>query len=170
MTPVLKRPPITAAPLGGIVRCEYFQTAYVTNDLSRACEVFTCRYGIKAYHEMGGLFDSGSVMTVKLAWVGGHMIELIEAHGPGMEFYNDRLPAGEFAIRHHHLGYLLPDERAWQDLECEIVRSGWAIFTDDHLEGLMKVKYVEAAELGHFMEFFLLEAGGIAMFEAVPAS
>lgn len=170
MVPILKRPIIKCAPLNGIFRCEYFQTAYVTNDLERACEIFTRRYGIQGFHALEESFENGSAMSVRLAWIGGHMIEIIQARGPGMEFYNDRLPAKEFAIGHHHLGYLLPDEQTWRELQIEIAESGWNVIMDEDLEGLFKVRYVEARELGHYMEFFLLKSGGIKMFEAVPAS
>jgi extradiol dioxygenase family protein len=164
------RPRANIAPLGGVFRCDYFQTAYVTNDLERACEVFAERYGVSAWHSLDNSFQNGSRMSIRLAWIGGHNLEIIEAHGPGMEFYNDRLPEGEFAIRHHHLGYLLPDEQAWQDFETEIETRGWNVALADDLTGFLKVKYLDAPELGHYMEFFLLDAGGIAMFEAVPAS
>jgi hypothetical protein len=170
MKSVLKRPPINVAPLGGLFRCEYFQTSYVTNDLTQACGVFSNRYGIGDYHSLEAPSEDGSHISVRLAWIGGHLIEIVQATGPGMEFYNARLPADAFAIRHHHLGYLLPNEGAWQDFESEIVKSGWNVVMAGDTEGFLKFKYVEAPELDHYMEFFLLGPGGIAMFESVPAS
>lgn len=170
MSSILKRPAINIAPLGGVFRCEYFQTSYVTNDLTRACEVFSSRYGVGEYHVLEAPAENGSHISVRLAWIGGHLIEVVQASGRGMEFYNARLPADEFAIRHHHMGYLLPDEQAWQDFESEIAGSGWNVVMEGDTEGFLKFKYVEAPELDHYMEFFLLGPGGIEMFESVPAS
>ncbi len=170
MSSILKRPSINCAPAAGLFRYEYFQMAYVTNDIQRACEVFTRRYGIQRYHDLENTFENGSSISVRLAWIGGHMIEVIQANGPGMEFYNDRLPSDEFGISHHHMGYLLPDEQAWQELSSEIAEAGWKVVIDEDMGSFLKVKYVEAPELGHYLEFFLLGPDGAEMFGAIPAS
>ncbi len=59
------------------------------------------------------------------------MYELIEASGPGTEFYTKRLPEKNFG-------------------------------------GFMRCCYVEAPELGHYLEYILPEAAGIEFFESVP--
>lgn len=169
LQPIVKRPPTTIAPREGLMRAEHFQVAYVTSDIQRACAVMRERYGVEAFFGMDAPCHGGS-MHVELAWVGGVMIELIQAQGPGTEFYTDRLPKDRFAIRHHHYGYLVPDLDAWDSLKANVERGGWPIVFENHVEGLLRFFYVEAGDLGHYLEYFLLEPGGVALFEGIPAS
>ena len=170
MPTTVVRPQMSNAPGDGVMRCEYFQVAYVTNDLERAAAVFSERYGIKAYTGLDGQHPDGGSITIKLAWAGGVMIELIEAKGPGTDFYTSRLPADGFAIRHHPLAYLVNNLADWNALMDELARKDMPIVFSGHTEGYMRFCYAYAAEVDHYLEYFLLEADGIAFFESVPAS
>jgi hypothetical protein len=162
--------PERTAQRNQILRNDHFQVAYVTNDLARACRTLSDRYGIKGFRDDGGQLPAGGQMNLALAWAGGIMFELIEASGPGAALYNERLPAEGFAIRHHHLGYLVRNEEAWNALEQEIDRDGWTVALKDSAVGFYRAIYVDAPELGHYLEYILPEPGGIAFFESVPVS
>jgi hypothetical protein len=167
---LVRRPSLNVRPGEGLLKAEHFQVAYVTNDAARACQVFKDRYGIKAFGPLDAETPAGGKIHIELAWAGGIMFEIIEASGPGTDFYNDRLPKDGFAIRHHHYGYLTHTEAEWEALQDEIRRGGWTIAMSGHSEGFMRFAYVEAPELGHYLEYFLLDPAGVAFFENVPAS
>lgn len=160
MTGLLNRPDAQTAYHTGLLRKDQFQVAYVTNDLERACGLFSQRYGIGEYDYIRGDMPEGARIAVALAWSGVTNYEIIEAHGDEAAFYNKRLPADDFAIRFHHLGFLVHDRQAWRALEQELEKGGWPIVSRVEGNGLMDAYYVEAPELGHYLEYiYPLEAG-----------
>lgn len=144
-----------------------FQVAYVTNDLDRAMEVFKARYGVPEFallhHGANGEFQT----TAALAWCGAMMFELIQAKGPGTEFYNNRLPTSEFAIKHHHLGFLCPSVDEWQAIKAIAVREELPIALEGENHSF-KGLYVEATELGHYLEYIYANEQGLAFFDSLP--
>lgn len=166
---LVNKPKGSFSPGKGLLRAEHFQVAYVTNDIERACEIFRNRYGISAFVGRDAKMPTGDQMHIELAWVGGIMIEVIQAIGPGMEFYNKFLSPA-FEIKHHHFGYLVHDIASWTELQDEIQRGGWPIAFEGKAEGFMQFCYIEAQELGHYLEYFLLGPDGVAFFESVPVS
>jgi hypothetical protein len=153
------------------MRNDHFQIAYVTNDIDRACDVFAARYGVSAYSRLEGPRADGGHIRVELAWVGGTMYELIMVSGPNAEMFNDRLPSdGSFAIRHHHLGYFIHDDTSWDAVHTEAERLGVALIQGNVNVGFLKSCFVDAPELGHYLEYIYPEAAGIAFFENVSAN
>ncbi len=161
---------MTSGPQDGLLRAEHFQIAYVTNDLDRACAVFGEQYGVKAFSRLDADLPDMGEIHIRLAWVGGVMLELIQAAGPGMAFYNDRLPADAFAIRHHHFGYLVDGVAPWEALRRRVEAEGRPIPFEGGTAAYMRFFYVEAADLGHYLEYFVLGPDGNAFFENVPAT
>lgn len=170
MTKIVNRPKMHGSPRNGLLCGEHVQIAYVTNDLDRAGAIFCDRYGVKEYASLDADLPAGGNMRVKLAWTGGTMLELIEASGAGTAFYNDRLPADQFSIQFHHVAYLLDGILAWNELEARIVAEKRSVPFRGDTPGFMRFCYVHAEELGHYLEYFLLDAGGIAFFESIPGS
>jgi len=164
----LERPDALIAHRAGLLRKDQFQMAYVTNDLERACEVFGQRYGISEYDYIRGDMPQGGHIAVALAWAGVTNYEIIEAHGDEAAFYNERLPDAGFAIRFHHLGFLVHDREAWSALEREFEDGGWPIVSKSEGNGLMDAFYVEAPELGHYLEYIYPLDAGIDFLKRVP--
>lgn len=164
----LKRPVPLFDPAQSMLKHEHFQMAYVTNDMARAQKVFADRYGISKFVGQQGETPSGGYIHVELAWCGGLMFELIETSGPGSEFYNEKLPAEGFAIRHHHLGYMIWNDADWQTFEAKIAREGWKVVFNSAMEGYMRACYLHAPELDHYLEYIFPEAAGMAFFDSVP--
>jgi hypothetical protein len=169
MNEFLRSPAAILSPGDGLLRNDHFQMAYVTNDIERACAIFSKRYGIREFRRLEGELPQGGHIRIELAWAGGMMFELIQTQGLGTDFYNGRLPAEGFAIRHHHLGYFVHSQSAWDDLEREISQGGWTVAWQTNAEGFMRVCYVDAWELGHYLEYIFPEPAGIAFFESVPS-
>ncbi|MFT3967436.1 MAG: VOC family protein [Sphingobium sp.] len=171
MNAVITRPATMMGPEKGLLRADQFQIAYATNDIDRACALFSERLGIRAFSRLEGTMPEGGHIRVELAWAGGVMYELIMAHGPGSALFMDRLPdAGTFAIRHHHLGFLLPDEAAWNALMAEIDRGAWVATGFNHNAGFMRRCFVEVPHLDHYLEYILPEPAGLSYLESVEAS
>ena len=170
MAGLFERPEAPTSPGKGLMRKDQFQVAYVTNDLDRACEIFGQRYGIREYGYIRGDMPQGGKIAVALAWVGNTCYEIIEAEGPETGFYNSRLPSGEFAIRFHHLGFLIHDRDSWQRLEKEFEAEGWPIAYKTLNNGFMDAYYVEAPELGHYLEYIYPEQAGVDFFRSLPGS
>jgi hypothetical protein len=152
----------------GLLTAEPFQMAYATNDIERACAIFAERFGIRQFRRLEGQRPAGGYMRVELAWVGPVMYELVEGHGPGTELFTDRLPSDRFVIQHHHIGHLVRDESGWAALEALASRSGHALVGVNHNPGFMRSGFVDAPELGHYLEYILPEPAAIDFFNAVP--
>ena len=164
------RPPPSPCPGDGLLRNDFFQIAYATNDIDRACTLFGERYGIRAFRRLEGRLPAGGHIRIELALAGGAMYELISADGPGSELFTGLLPAEGFAIRHHHLGYLIHSASAWDALNREFAERGWTVRSKSDNKGFLKACIVEAPELGHYLEYIFPEPAGIEFFESVPRS
>src|SRR5258708_39305846 len=95
---------------------EFFQHAYVTNDMARAKRQFADRWGVHSFLEFESALDLGtprgiesSRMKIALAFVGNLQVELIEpVGGPGARIYQQVLPASGYKVEWHHYSYRLP--------------------------------------------------------------
>jgi len=141
----------------------------VTNEIERALEVFAQRYGMSEFRRLDGVLPGGGEIRVELAWAGGTLYELVAAHGPGSDFYTRRLPADRFAIRHHHLGFLVQDATGWARLQERIERERWTVAHCGEAAGFMQFCYIEAPELDHYLEYMLCEPEALAFFESAPS-
>jgi hypothetical protein len=164
----LKRPGGSVSPEEGLLLAEHFQVAYVTNDLDRACELFGSHLGIRRFSKLEGPLKAGGRIEAKFAWVGTVMYEIIHASGPGSDLYMDRLPHAEgFTLMHHHLGYLVQTREQWNAVMAKANRLGWSIpHRNDN--PLVEVCFVDATELGHYLEYFLPKQAGLDFFNSVP--
>jgi hypothetical protein len=162
---------MTIRPGQGLLFNDYFQMAYVTTDLERGQKEFSDRFGIKEFKTITGNPIDGDLVSISLAWVGGHMYELIKCTGTGptAQMYNERLPTSGFAIRHHHLGFMIGDQAGWDALRGEIKRTGYKITMDMKMDGFMHAIYIEVPILGHYLEYIFAEPSGIEFLETVPS-
>lgn len=170
MSALLRLPTPVFKPEEGLLRNEHFQVAYVTNDIERARGIFDDRFGIREFRHVEGKTLLGGDMKVELAWVGTTMYELIEASGPGTEFYTKRLAEQSFGMHFHHLGYLVHDQAAWHSVETQRTKHQWPMVITQNVEGFMRYCYIEVPELGHYLEYILPEAAGIEFFESIPSN
>lgn len=168
MSFALTRTPTQLTPRAGLFGAEHFQMAYATNDIDRACDIFRERYGVREFRRLEGPLAAGGKIRVELTWVGTIMYELLTASGPGSDIYVSRLPRDGFAVKHHHLGYLIRDDAQWDALMQQVEQGGWSMPHKSINAGFMKSCFVDAPELGHYLEFICPEPAGLAFFESVP--
>jgi len=154
----------------GLLTKEHSHTGYVTNDMERALEVFRSRYGLSRVHFLEGPMPAGGHIKVAFAWAGGQIIEIIQAEGPGTDFYNEMLPKEEFAIHFHHLGFIVHDDAGWHALEAELREGGWEIAFSTLTGDFIDAYYVKAPELCHYVEYVRPFRAGIDFYAAVPAN
>lgn len=147
---------------------EHAHSAWVTNDMDRAVDIFAQRYGIGEFRFIEGPMPTGGRIKVAFAWAGGQVLEIIMAGGPGAEFYNDLMPESDFAIRFHHLGFIIHDEAGWRALEQDLAEGGWEIVHRSLTGTFIDAYYVRAPELGHYLEYVRPHATGIAFYAEVP--
>jgi len=157
-----------ADPGAGVLRADQFQVSYATNDIERAVEVFRERYGIREFRALAGKLPAGGHIHVELAWVGSIMYELIQASGPGSDLFRHGVPEGEFVITHHHLGFLVYSEEEWDALKARIEQQGDRLLQENNTEGFLRHCFVDAPELGHYLEYIFPEPAGLAFFNDVP--
>ncbi len=161
------RPALSPDLTRGLLRAEHFQIAYATNDIDRAKALFSERYGITQWTRLEGQLPTGGQIRVELAWVGTLMYELMWSSGEGSAIYMDRLPAEPgLHIKHHHLGYLL-DEAGWDALMVTVELEGHAMPHVNHNPGFIKSCFVDAPELGHYLEYICPQPAGATFFESV---
>ena len=172
MTELLARPPASGGGSGrGLFRQDFFQICHATNDIDRALGIYRERFGIRKFETLAGQLPEGGQIHIELAWAGGVMYELLTAIGAGSEAFMELLPPGDaFALRFHHLGFLVPDQAGWEALEREIAECGGSVRAANNVPGFMKFSVVQVPWLGHFLEFIHAEPPGIAFLEKVPAN
>lgn len=165
----LDRPVSAYDPARGLLNNEHFQMGYVTNDMAIAEEVFRKRFGVKEFRPTEGDLTAGGRISVRSAWIGSVMYEIICAAGPGSELYSDHVPEDDFAIRLHHFGFLVrkPD---WAALECAIEEGGWDVPYRTDVPGFVRAVYVTSPELGHYLEFILPEQSFIERMNTTPVA
>jgi len=149
---------------------EHSHCAWVTNDMESAVEIFSRRYGVTDFRFIEGPTQQGGSIRVAFAWAGGQVLEIIAASGPGTHFYNGMLPEDRFAIRFHHLGFIIHDDAGWRALEADLERSRLPIVHRSLSGTFIDAYYVEAPELGHYLEYVRPFAAGIEFYADVPAN
>lgn len=152
----------------GLLLATHFQIAWATNDIDAAQRIFSDRYGICNWTRLEGQIPAGGNIRVELAWVGPVMYELMMASGDGSAIYMDRLAnkAG-FHMQLHHHGYMLDGDADWDSLLAEVSAKGHHMPHVSHNNGFMKSCFVDAPELGHYLEYICPEPAGRAFFENV---
>lgn len=162
----IAKPQLQPGP--GILCKEQSHLAYVTNDLDRALAIFAERYGIRKFSFLAGPMPTGGEIRVAFAWAGGQIYEVICASGPGTEFYNELLPEREFAIRFHHLGFVVYDKSGWDRLESEISKASWIVAHSTLSGAFIDAHYIKAPELGHYLEYVRPFRAGLDFYANVP--
>lgn len=166
-----RRPIPVYDPAKSLLHNDHFQIAYVTNDIDRAVEVFRTRFGVREFRANDNDLPGGGKVGVRSVWIGSMMYEICYGAGAGMELYTDHAPPdGDFVLRFHHFGYLVPDEAAWDALERRIAEGAWRVRSRSDIPGFFRGCYVEAPELGHYLEFVLPRAGLLERLNATPVA
>lgn len=157
-------------PARGLLHNDHYHVGYVTNDIERAAGVFRDRFGVSTFRETANELPGGSSIALRSVWLGNMMYEITCGSGPGMDLYARHAPpGGEFVLAFHHYGYLVPDEESWAVLVRQIEDGGWNVALDTDTPGYCRACYVEAPELGHYLEYVLPRDGLLERMNATPA-
>ena len=171
MTRPFKTPLPVFDPAKGLLHNDHFQMGYVTNNIERAVEIFRTRFNIREFRASDNVLPGGTKISIRAVWIGRMMYELACGSGPGMEDFSAHAPpGGDFVLKFHHHGYLIPDEAAWSAMEQVVARGGWHMRKASDTPGFVKACFVDVPELGHLIEFILPRAGMIERFDATPVA
>lgn len=145
---------------------EFYQHAYVTNDMARARRQFAERWGIRSFLEFESPLKlstprgtESARLKIALAFVGDLQIELIEPlGGPGARIYQQVLPATGYKVVWHHFAYRLPrGPDAWETFRSGIGNADYPLAIEGHIRsdhGEVRFAYLDTyAELGHYSEY-----------------
>ena len=168
MKSVWEKPKSTFDPSKGLLNNDQYHMGYVTNDLERAVQVFRDRYRVPGFRESDVETASGATIKVRATWLGNMGYEITWASGPGTEHYTRDLPTSGFVLRHHHVGFLIADDSEWQALEDEVDRGRWTVTQRSDTPGFGRTMFVEAPELGHYLEFVMPDTGLAARLDGTP--
>lgn len=167
----LHRPVPVFDPARGLLHNDHYHVGYVTNDLERAASLFHERFGVSQFRETGNELPGGGSIALRSVWLGNMMYEITCGSGPGMELYSNHAPpGGDFVLKFHHYGYLVPDDDSWNALKRQIDRGGWKVVLDSDTPGYCRACYVEAPELGHYLEFVQPMAGLLERMNTTPVA
>ena len=165
----LKRPVPVYDPARGLLHNEHFQLGYVTNDMPRALAIFRDRFGITRWRENDSDLPGGGKVGTRTVWVGAMMYEIVQGHGLEMECFSDFAPhGGDFVLKFHHFGYLVPDEARWALLEDRLAQRGLRVRKPSDIAGYVKTCFVEIPELDHLLEYILPREGLLERMNATP--
>lgn len=167
MVQMLERGPMRRTTAEGLLCAEHFQMAYVTNDMARAKHLFERQLGIREWSPMAGPTPGGGTMEAHFAWAGTLMYELIHTTGPGSEIFMDRLAGVEdFALRHHHLGFLIHDQAQWDAMLAGASAQGWAVPWTT-VNPFVTACFVAVPGFDHYHEYLLPTPAGLDYFNTV---
>ena len=112
-------------------RYDYFQIAYLVNDIEQACEKWRRMFGagpfVVAPHHVTDRFmyrgtDQEADVSYAFGYLGDMMIQFIQQHDDTPSIYRDMYAAGEEG--YHHVGLLVNDyegeKRRIMDMGCEL--------------------------------------------------
>ena len=145
---------------------DFFQMAYVTNDLERAVERFQKVYGVEKFMLRQGTKIprktpqgiEAAELRVALAYVGHLELELIEAKhdnpARSLKIYSEVMPPDEFAVVHHHVAYHVHgDADDWRRFRASIDETEHPVPLEGDLDSI-KWCYLDDRKLvGHYNEF-----------------
>jgi hypothetical protein len=145
----------------------FFQHAYVTNDMARAKRQFAERWGVGAFLEFEAALElttarglENAQLKIALAFVGSLQIELIEpVGGPAAQIYLKVLPGTGYKVVWHHFAYQIPgrDTADWQRFRDRIGNADYPIAIEGRVQndyGDVRFVYLDTyAELGHYSEY-----------------
>ena len=137
---------------------DYFQQAYVTNDLDRAVSEIREIQGLGPFRQMRDLrlpLGPGreGVAHFALAFKGAMQFEIIEPVSGDVEFYRDILPEDGYAIRFHHFGRFFASMDDY-DAALAQAKARWSIPITGAVFGGFFAYANARADLGHHLEFF----------------
>ncbi len=148
---------------------EHFQSAYLTNDIDRACQLFAEQLGVASFQRLEGEIPSGGHIRVELAWVGSVMYELMQTTDSVERVYASQpQPDDQFTLVHHHLGYVASDRQQWDQILASAQTNGFEIAYRNRTEGFLEVCFIYVPWLPHYLEYFLLEPAGQSFLQDVP--
>ena len=166
------------APLRAVMPLfNFFQLAYVVDDIDRGTDEMTRLYGIDRFRVSREVAiqtaDGSAQLHFALAFVGALQIELIQPAGGADGAYRSALSSRSTAAQLHHVGHLIRSERNWRAAQRAIGQSGLSVpvsgtFAHANI-ALMHYAYVDTrASLGHLLEFMYQTTAGRALFADVP--
>jgi hypothetical protein len=137
------------------------QTAWVTNDIDAAIEVFARDYGAVNWYRAQNLsLQTGpgafAQTNIALAKRGGAELELIQPLGGADRVYAEslKLPGEGLQICFHHICYILPTMEALERVRQAAVARGRAIVLAGSSERGSTYFYTDdRSTLGHFVEY-----------------
>lgn len=147
------------------MRQRFDQIAYVTNDMAKAVEILSYRYGWSDFDlrrlvipaEVGGACADVE-LSVGKAQAAGLFIEIIQAHSDIEGFFTATLPkTGEFGLRFHHTGILIEGDLSEWDAHFDHFKSQGRVYLTADLGAMRKdVRFFfadERSSLGHYVEY-----------------
>jgi hypothetical protein len=147
---------------------QHFQNAYVTTDMGRATAVLGEAYGIEEFYYIRDFpFSTGGVIDVAVAWTGNVNIEIIHGRGNRGSIYEKCLPETGFALKFHHFGYMIPDRASWESLTATIAQEKREIVFSGSTPDVEWI-YIDAPELGHYLEYVFPGDTWITLFDSIP--
>jgi hypothetical protein len=94
----------------------------------------------------------------------------VDAQGEGAQMYRSLLPAEGFAIRHHHLGFLIENDAQWDALRATCIAEGMTIEITGSFADALRFFYCKAPDLNHYLEYIQLYEGGRGFFASIAKS
>jgi hypothetical protein len=145
---------------------QFFQHAYVTNDIQRAKAQFADRWGVRSFLQFDSALElqtprgnENAQVRIALAFVGDLQIELIEPlGGVGAQIFRKVLPPAGYRVIWHHFGYRLPrGADAWRVFRSRVGTADYPLAIEGHITseyGDVRFVYLDTyAELGHYSEY-----------------
>lgn len=156
----------------------FFQLAYVTNDLEKAIDYFRNDLEIKEFTRFESTMDvlaqgmrGPAQIKVGLARVNDTQIEIIEPVSGAVDIYRNALPATEgFALVFHHLGFKVHgDDEKWEQALETVRAKGHAFCVLGEVAPIVKFGYIDMREeLGHFVELVQFSSDLQAQMDQLP--
>lgn len=140
-----------------------FQTAYVTNDLDRAVDIFKQHFGVPGFyigadHPIPHAKGGSATIRPAIAWIGAVQLEIIEPRGGRDDIYRDALPREGFGLCFHHFCARAATQLDFEARKQEFAAQGSEIVFEYDVSSIRAFYADTRALLGHVIEYVWIES------------
>jgi len=143
--------------------------SYVTNDLDAAMEAYRTRYGVEKFMMYDHDTSPGGP-RLALAYTGDIFIELLQPGPASEDFFKVPFEPEMLTIRHHHMGYLVQGDEAWDQLLTDLDRQKFPIVLEGEQPGFVRYLFADTRAVDGIYREFVMHTGkeGHAMYARIP--
>lgn len=151
---------------------EFSHVCYVSDDFEEAARVLKSNYSATSFLELGLVEfanEQGEEIAIRigLGCVGPSFVELIQPVSGAVDIYRKTLRESSSPMIWHHVAFAAPSQENLKEIREAHLSSGREVALSNQVGDFF---YADTRPLiGHYTEYFLMDADRVALHDAVRA-